>query len=235
MSGFHQAALPPGWHLADEATLPGGRTITGTAARVFNLLAETRRHSHRWKVGRHLAPAGWIPTWVLREPWAGGSAGDRRLRDLREAGVSIESHRFDPGDNEPASASWLWRLGPGSGSPSPARGECVWEKGLGDEGPGGAGSLSLGGRTIHFLAGRPAPPESIDISPGAASPLAPSFAACEDEAYRRELLQAFHAGRLVAALTGRREWSLWSDPAAIYNPRPVLEAVLSKLGALLGS
>jgi hypothetical protein len=29
---------------------------------------------------------------------------------------------------------------PLSGSPSPARGECVWEKGPGDEGPGEAGS-----------------------------------------------------------------------------------------------
>ena len=260
----HQAALPPGWHLPDEATLPGGRTVTGTAARVYNLLAESARRSHRWQVGRHLAPAGWVPTWVLREPWAGGSAGDRRLRDLREAGISIESQRFDPGDEALASASWLWRI-----SPSPARGECVWEKGSGDEGPGeagsssfspspggrggdgrggqgvrgsgpgggtgGAGSSPLAGITIRFVASRPAPAEAIDISPGAPSPLAPSFAACDDEAYRRELLQAFHAGRLVAALTGRREWSLWADPAAIYNPRPILEAALSKLGALLGS
>jgi hypothetical protein len=250
----HQAALPPGWHLPDEAILPGGRTITGTAARVYNLLLETGRHSHRWKVGRHLAPAGWVPTWVLREPWAGGSAGDRRLRDLREAGVSIASQRFNPGDEAPASASWLWRI-----SPSPARGECVWEKGSGDEGPGEAGSSSfspspggwvgdgrggqgvrsregapLQGVVVRFVAGRPAPAEAIDISPGAPSPLAPSFAACDDEAYRRELLQAFHAGRLVAALTGRPEWSLWADPAALYNPRPVLETALSKLGAVLG-
>src|SRR5215217_5061588 len=232
----HQAALPPTWHLADEATLPGGRTITGTAARVYNLLLESGRHAHRWKVGRHLAPAGWVPTWVLREPWAGGSAGDRRLRDLREAGVSIESQRFDPGDNEPASASWLWHLAFPAVHPSPARG-----RGAGGEGPReGAPSPAPRGRVgeggplqgiaVRFVAGRPAPAEAIDISPGAASPLAPSFAACDDEAYRRELLQAFHSGRLVAALTGRREWSLWSDPAALYNPRPVLETALAKLG-----
>jgi hypothetical protein len=54
----HQAALPPGWHLADETTLPGGRTITGTAARVYHLLTESARRSQRWQVGRHLAPAG---------------------------------------------------------------------------------------------------------------------------------------------------------------------------------
>jgi len=231
MTSHHQAALPPGWHLADETTLPGGRTITGTAARVYNLLLETGRHSHRWKVGRHLAPAGWVPTWVLREPWAGGSAGDRRLRDLREAGVSIDSQRFDPGDDEPASASWLWHLAPGPGSPSPG--------GRGGDGRGGQGVRSregapLQGITVRFVAGRPAPAETIDISPGASSPLAPSFAACDDEAYRRELLQAFHSGRLVAALTGRAEWSLWADPAALYDPRPVLETALVKLGAVLG-
>ena len=219
----HQAALPPGWHLADEATLPGGRTITGTAARVYNLLAESHRRAHRWQVGRHLAPAGWVPTWVLREPWAGGAAGDRRLRDLREAGVSIESHRFDPSDDEPASASWLWRLNPGVGAPSPATRGRVGE------------GAPLQGITVRFVASRPAPPGAIDISPGAPSPLAPSFAACDDEAYRRELLQAFHAGRLVAALTGPPAWSLWADPAALYNPRPVLETALVKLGAVLGS
>jgi len=213
MTGFHQAALPPGWHLADEAILPGGRTVTGTAARVYHLLAETHRRAHRWQVGRHLAPAGWVPTWVLREPWAGGAAGDRRLRDLREAGVSIVSQRFDPGDDEPASASWLWRLGP--------RGR------VGEGAP-------LQGISVRFAAGRPAPVEAVDISPGAASPLAPSFDACNDEAYRRELLQTFHSGRLVAALTGRPKWTLWSDPAAIYNPRPMLETALSKLGAVLG-
>ena len=223
----HQAALPPGWHLADKATLPGGRTVTGTAARVYNLLAESHRRAHRWQVGRHFAPAGWVPTWVLREPWAGGSAGDRRLRDLREAGVSIESQRFDPGDAEPASASWLWHLAASAVHPSPARG-----RGAGGEGPREGAPLQ--GLTIRFATTRPAPPGAIDISPGAPSPLAPSFAACDDEAYRRELLQAYHAGRLVATLTGRREWSLWADPAAIYNPRPVLEAALVKLGAVLG-
>jgi hypothetical protein len=65
---------------------------------------------------------------VLREPWAGGSAGDRRLRDLREAGVSIESKKFATAD-APSSASWLWRLATASGaSPSPGRRECGWER-----------------------------------------------------------------------------------------------------------
>jgi hypothetical protein len=209
---FHQAALPPGWHLADEATLPGGRSLTGTAARVYNLLVETLRHAHRWQVGRHLAPPGWVPTWVLREPWAGGAAGDRRLRDLREEGLAIESEKFTAGTDTPDSASWLWRLGTTPAAPpSPA-------------------APPLQGVSVRFVA---APVGAIDISPGASSPLAPSFAACDDEAYRRELLQAFHAGRLLAALGGRKDHCLWADPAAAYNPSRVLQTALSKLGATI--
>ncbi len=218
---FHQAALPPGWHLADEATLPGGRSLTGTAARVYNLLVETIRHAHRWPVGRHLAPPGWVPTWVLREPWAGGAAGDRRLRDLREEGLAIESQKFTAGptasDTTPDSASWLWRLGTAPESAQDARPAAP---------PSPAAPLQ--GVSVRFVA---APVGAIDISPGATSPLAPSFSACDDEAYRRELLQAFHAGRLLGCLAGRKEQCLWADPAAAYDPRPVLQTALTKLGA----
>ena len=219
----HQAPLPTTWSLAYEATLPGGRLITGTAARVYHLLAETRNRQHRWKVGRHLAPMGWVPTWVLREPWAGGAAGDRRLRDLREAGVTIESQRFDAGDGEPASASWLWRIA----DPDSPLSDAV------DLSNAGRSTTPLQGLTIRFTTGVLAP-AALDISPGASSPLAPSFGACDDEAYRRELLDTFHSGRLVSTLTGRKEWTLWTDPAAAYDPRPVLSFALAKLGATLG-
>ncbi len=218
----HQAPLPPGWHLADEATLPGGKSISGTAARVYNLLLETSRRAHRWQVGRHHAPAGWVPTWVLREPWAGGAAGDRRLRDLREEGLAIESQRFTADDDTPASASWLWRLAsPASSSPHRPT-------------PAAQAAAPLQGIAIRFIAASEAP-SAMDISPGASSPLAPSFGACDDEAYRRELLEAFHAGRLVTYLKGHTEWRLWADPAAAYDPRPVLRSALSKLGATLGA
>jgi hypothetical protein len=210
---FHQAALPPGWHLADQAILPGGRSLTGTAARVYNLLVETRRQAYRWQVGRHLAPPGWVPTWVLREPWAGGAAGDRRLRDLREEGVAIESERFTAGTDTPDSASWLWRLAAAAVDTPTAS-------------PTAAAPLQ--GLTVRFVAD---PAGAIDISPGASSYLAPSFAACDDAAYRLELLQAFHTGRLLAALTGRQHCALWADPIAAYDPRPVLQTALTKLGA----
>jgi hypothetical protein len=108
-------------------------------------------------------------------------------------------------------------------------------EGAGGTRGGGAGGGGLQGTTIHFLT-LPAPPiGAIDISPGASSPLAPTFAACDDEAYRRELLQAYHSGRLLAALAGHTAWSLWADPAAAYDPRPVLTVALTKLGATLGN
>ncbi|HEX7180236.1 MAG TPA: hypothetical protein VF756_00230, partial [Thermoanaerobaculia bacterium] len=162
-------------------------------------------------------------------PWAGGSAGDRRLRDLREAGLAIESERFAPGDDAPESASWLWRLGSPHTHGSNQR--------IKPENDKNADSAPLQGITVRFVPGAvpgAAPSGALDVSPGASSPLAPSFSACEDEAYRRELLQAFHSGRLVSSFAGRKDWSLWADPAAAYDPRPVLRAALSKLGATLG-
>jgi hypothetical protein len=91
----------------------------------------------------------------------------------------------------------------------------------------------LQGLTIRLVSGTP-PPAATDISPGASSPLAPAFGACDDEAYRRDLLQLYHSGRMVSVLTGRTEWTLWTDPAAAYDPRPVLTAALTRLGATLG-
>ena len=215
MTTHHQAALPPGWRLEDEVELPSGRRVTGTTARVYCLLELTRRHQHRWHVGRHHAPPGWVPTWVLREPWSGGAAGDRRLRDLRKAGVAIDDRAFDAGDGEPASRSWLWRLGNGSGAASRDAG------------------LPLAGLVAEFECSFPRRPGAIEISPGASSPLAPSFeaAAAGAEAYRQELLARYRAGTLLPALTGRSQAVLWTDPAASFDPRPVLSAALTKLGA----
>jgi hypothetical protein len=214
MSFHHQASLPTGWSIPDQAILPGGREIAGTAARVYNLLVETARRSHRWKVGRHLAPAGWVPTWVLREPWSGGAAGDRRMRDLREAGVPIERDIFSIAEEAPGSSSWLWRIGKEGAGPSPKVVE--------------ADHPLIKVRFVESSAG------AVDISPGSRHVLAPSLRCAGDEMYRDELLAAWRTGKLLPALQGRSEWALWADPTAAFNQVPVLKAALPKLGVTVG-
>jgi hypothetical protein len=218
---YHQAALPSGWELADEVRLPGGRSISGTAARVYQLLEMTRRHRHRWHVGRHLAPAGWVPTWVLREPWAGGSAGDRRLRDLREKhGLVIDGEPFQAPDDEPASQSWLFLLRDGTHAPEssePSR-------------QAACPALPLAGITVTFRRGSPVERAgTIDVSPGASSRLAPDIGA-DDDVFRAALRALHRADQLAGTLSGRRQWVLWCDPAAPYDPFPVLTQVITALG-----
>ncbi|MEL7059474.1 MAG: hypothetical protein AAGN46_05555 [Acidobacteriota bacterium] len=99
-----------------DVAAPDGSTIGGTTtcARVYHLLAETARRGHSWPVGHVQAPPGWVPVWVLREPWAGGSAGDRRMRDLRERGFRIDSGTL------PGSRSTILRLETGSELSAPS-------------------------------------------------------------------------------------------------------------------
>jgi hypothetical protein len=224
----HQAAKPARWEIADEATTPDGRHLTGTVARVYNLLAETARRRHKWAVGRHQAPAGWVPTWVLREPWAGGSAGDRRLRDLRDKhGIAVEGMSCTAGDR--TTSSWIWRLS------SPAAGDATPRK-ISEASPSAQVCGPLAGLSLSLLSVpvRERPDGSLDVSPGGDSPLAPSLAVADDATYRRELLAAFHAGRLVPALLASESAVLWTDSAAGYDPRPLLRLALAKLGATVG-
>jgi len=222
-SPHYQAAKPAGWEIADEATTPDGRHLTGTVARVYNLLAETARRRHGWAIGRHKAPAGWVPTWVLREPWSGGSAGDRRLRDLRDKhGVDVEGMSFTAGER--STSSWIWRLAESKPHNNPGVSHSAR-----------VSSAPLGGLSVSLLSvpvpDRPV--DSIDVSPGGDSPLAPSLAVADDETYRRELLATYHAGRLVPVVAGT-EVVLWTDPAAGFDPRRVLRLALAKLGAAVG-
>ncbi len=220
----HQAALPAHWTIADEATTPEGRHLTGTVARVYNLLAETARRRHAWAIGRHKAPAGWVPTWVLREPWSGGSAGDRRLRDLRDKhGVEVEGMSFTAGER--STSSWIWRLAESKAHSNPEATHSAH-----------VSSAPLAGLSVSLLS-VPLPDRpsgSIDVSPGGDPPLAPSLAVADDETYRCELRATYHAGRLVPALEGAEAAILWTDPAAGFDPRPVLRLALAKLGATVG-
>jgi hypothetical protein len=168
-----------------------------------------------------------VPTWVLREPWAGGSAGDRRLRDLREKhGLVIDGEPFQAPDAEPASQSWLFYLRDGhtpasadSGAPAQAGGGDPWS-----------------GITVTLRRGAPERTAgTVDVSPGAPSLLAPAIGD-DDEAYRTALRCRHRAGQLAGTLSSRREWVLWCDPDAPYDPGPVLTQVIKALGgACVGS
>lgn len=230
---FYQQVQP--FALEDEATLPSGKVIHGSAARVYNLLRKTRETGYRFPVGRHLAPeGGWVPTWVLREPWAGGSAGDRRLRGLRAAGVRIEeqAHVGEEGGQE--TRSWLWRWQDGAAaaaapSPAPTR-------------------TDLAGLTFRTVRGGTpdGPGATIDVTPGAQHPLAPSAGlwarfgdgsdpewdqAAAAERYHLELLEHWHAGTLLSALADTRRATFWVNPACPFNPLPTLAGALRALGA----
>jgi hypothetical protein len=199
---FFQSARPQGWNLEDIAILPGGAQCTGTKARVYNLLAEARRRNHQFPVGRHLAPAGWVPTWVLREVWSGGAAGDRRVRDLREAGVVIQGEIFDAG--EAGSSSYVWRLGDQNGTPPLAdrqnqrKKADAAEKQVSKDSPLAGLSFSIG-PIPEGAGGVPV----VDLR-GSASPLSPPPVFSDElaaaESYRQQLLALYRCGSLALSL-----------------------------------
>jgi len=80
-----------------------------------------------------------------REVWFGSVEwAEAAARDFQRRGYRRRTRGLVPGDVLVAETaegfSLFWIPQDQSPSPSPARGECVWEKGPGDEGPGEAGS-----------------------------------------------------------------------------------------------
>lgn len=226
---FHQEAAPP-WarEISDEAVLPSGTMVAGSKARVFHLLRLASERSHQFRIGRHLAPPGWVPTWVLREPWAGGSAGDRRLRDIREAGVEVESERHVGDEGE--SGSWMWRLSRENQRKSPLVAPA---------------QVSFARLTFRSLTGTPERPDAshVDVTPGSGSAFAPSREVARraltgedaESLYRQELLERWRAGDLESALERLPHTSVtfFCREGSVFNPLPVLGLSLTKLGARL--
>jgi hypothetical protein len=98
------------------------------------------------------APAygqGQRQVWFGSVEWAEAAA-----RDFQHCGYRRRTRGLVPGDvlvAETAEGFYLFWIPQDQGAPpSPARGECVWEKGPGDEGPGEAGSSQF---TPRLLAG----------------------------------------------------------------------------------
>ena len=95
----YQYAKPAGFPdpLPDSVTL-AGKTFTGTRAKVYWLLEITRQRNYQHRIGQQLGPPGWVPRFLVVEPWSGGGQGDRRLRELRqEYDCAIEDRAFEGG------------------------------------------------------------------------------------------------------------------------------------------
>lgn len=231
----HYQVERPEWagRILPVAELPTGKMVSGNKAKVYNVLLLARESQHRFRVGRQLAPAGWVPTWVLREVWCGGSAGDRRLRDLREAAVVIESMVFDGGTEE-TQGTYLWRLGDGVSQPA-STSRAAQSRG---------GVLARLRFTTHL--GRPTlwSGTLIDVTPGASSWLAPSGdvelrvvkheldVESATELYRKELLGRFHAGQVIGELAGLADAAFFARADSAFNPLPFLITALTRLGAV---
>jgi hypothetical protein len=240
----YQAGKPVHWQLADEVDLPNGRHLSGSKARVYEVLRLAKETAHCFPVGMVLSPPGWVPVWVFREPWSGGSAGDRRIRDLRQLGVPLEAQPFDSG-GPAGSSSWIWRLGDAgstssrSDRPNPRKNE---------SGPQARVSAAVLSSVSFVLrpGGRPAvwAGELVDLSPGMPHVAAPAVGLAQAviegrltadealEAYRQQLLGAYHSGELVSAFRAGTTFTICCDVP--FPALQVLQRALAKLGAIEG-
>jgi len=219
---------PGDWTLPESATLPNGEQLGGARARLYWLLRWTAERGFSFAIGRHPGPKGWVPAHVCKEPWSGGGAGDRRLRDLRERGVKIESQRFVTPAGERTS-TWLWR----------------W---TGDPEPGQARAETPPARLVFQTSiGCPAyAPGWVkwEVSPGSGHVLAPSASlqaalitghVTHDQAVAQylDLMRRRYVRGELDGVLATRQAVLWVRPEVAFDPLPTLRSVLVKCGAEL--
>ena len=240
----YQARKPRHWILADEVLLPTGVRITGSKARVYEALRLARDTAHCFCVGQQLAPAGWVPVWVFREPWCGGSAGDRRLRDLRQLGVQLDGQPFDAGTSG-LSSSWIWRLAESGGTAPSACGSIPRKKAQGLQARDSSAPLA-GTRFVLCSGGRPAAwaGELVDLSPGMPHAAAPAAALAKrvvagdlgqaeaQEEYRQQLVGAYRSGELARSFRAGTSVTVCCE--APFDALEVLGRALAKLGGTVG-
>lgn len=226
-----------------EHVVISGRKVAGTRARVYGLLRKTAEEGISHRIGELIGPAGWVPNYYLRRAWSGGSAGDRRMRDLREKfGVEIESTRFS-GDSSVVLFRWVSdpRNVPGghlasevsSGRP---RENCP--RALGDF----SGNLPIRFHTSVGFPGDRASQRLLVISqemhPLALSPR--RFAHVVNGDLTAASALAGYSATLKARWPQLREWLaaggdwvLWipAEMAETLNPLPLLVEILTKCGA----
>ncbi len=219
---------PGDWTLPESATLPNGEQLGGARARLYWLLRWTAERGFSFAIGRHPGPKGWVPAHVCKEPWSGGGAGDRRLRDLRERGVKIESQRFVTPAGERTS-TWLWR----------------W---TGDPEPGQARAETPPARLVFQTSiGCPAyAPGWVkwEVSPGSGHVLAPPSSlqaalitghVTHDQAVAQylDLMRRRYVRGELDGVLATRQAVLWVRPEVAFDPLPTLRSVLVKCGAEL--
>ncbi len=243
VQAHYQAGKPVHWALRNDVDLPGVRHLSGSIARVFEILRLTQETAHCFRVGQGMAPAGWVPVWVFREPWAGGSAGDRRLRDLRRLGVELEGKPYDAGSG---SSSWIWRLAAASGTqPPPGR---PIPRGKPTEPKAQVSAAPLAGVSVRLCSARPVLYAGllVDLSPGMPHVAAPTAslaqrvaegtlsAAEAQEAYRQHLLAAYRGGELASAFRAAGT-ALTVCCDAPFDALAVLGRALGRLGATIAA
>jgi hypothetical protein len=221
---------PGDWTLPESATLPNGEQLGGARARLYWLLRWTAERGFSFAIGRHPGPKGWVPAHVCKEPWSGGGAGDRRLRDLRERGVKIESQRFVTPAGERTS-TWLWR----------------W---TGDPEPGQARAETPPARLVFQTSiGCPAyAPGWVkwEVSPGSGHVLAPSaqlqtlvirgqLSAAEATKIYLETLRTKYLDGKFRGVLSTPQAVLWIRPEVALDPLPTLSEILQKCGARVSS
>lgn len=212
----HQVQRPAPLTLAEECTLSTGVTVRGCAARVLDLLRQTRDQRLVWPVGRHQAPAGWVPAHVLVEPWAGGGEGKRRLRGLREKGVRVQMERFVGAAGE--QQTFLYRIGDEPKTAAPKIASSPPQR-----------------CALRYLLHRGIPSISwrvdlrVDLTPGR-SPLAPGVGVSE-ESYLEALRHAYVDGAM-SFLLGSSTAVLYCEHGAQPDPFPVMRRALTALGAV---
>lgn len=237
---------PQPFDLPDEVEAPGGRRFSGHRARVYWLLRVTADRGYRHPVGRRLAPAGWVPVFLFREPWSGGQSGGRRVRELREYGVEVQIEEFDPPAGE-GSSTTLYRLlvDPIAGTSS-GKGQALHA--VVPLTPAGTpppqrttAPPPLSRYTFTFGLKRPTAASlgtdarDYDLTPGASGPLAPGVGVETEGQYLEQLADLWRSGELVNHLLGRRHVVFWDLPLQRppFDLRKLLTRALTACGATL--
>jgi len=227
--------------LPDEVKTPSGG-FSGTKARVYWLLRITRERSYSHRIGEQWGPPGWVPRFLLVEPWSGGAAGDRRMRQLREQGVEIEMQEFDPPGGRKSSTT-LYRIVRDGLLDTPTKTSGARRTLHFDETvrlplsgvtvrmlpvPCGTGFQSLisPAGSIEGIPGRP-----LDAALGSGSAIAP-VSALNDEGYTEELRAAWRSGALVRSFDGSAEFVVVAEVDVDgWSVMPMLGRALGVLGA----